>query len=78
VSLLKNGAIIGRSVSKKIEIRLIFGVIIQFSEFRARWHSEIKDSSRAGKFLSKVSKCRFCQNCRLSSYNTLQAKYFFG
>jgi hypothetical protein len=59
----------------KYEIRQNFGVIIQFfvcgSEFRARWQNEIKDSFRAGKFLSK---CRFLQNCRLSGYNALQAK----
>jgi hypothetical protein len=59
----------------KLEMRLILRVIIQFfvcgSEFRARWHNEIEDSCRSGKFLSKS---RFCQNCRLRGNNTLQAK----
>jgi hypothetical protein len=48
VSLLKKGAFIGCLVGMKLELGLIFGVIIQFfvcgSEFRARWDNETKDS----------------------------------
>jgi hypothetical protein len=62
----------------KHEIRQIFGVILQLfvcgSELRARWHYGVKDSCRAGKFQHQtVSKCQFCQNCRLIAYNSLQA-----
>jgi hypothetical protein len=69
----------------KLEIRLIFGVIIQFfvcgSEFRARWHVWMKDSCGAWEFLSnydkksslpKKAKIAFA---KIASYNTQEATW---
>jgi hypothetical protein len=60
VSLLEKSALIGCSVGMKLEIRLIFGEIIQFfvcgSEFRARW---LRIHVEQGNSYQNLSKWRF-------------------
>jgi hypothetical protein len=57
----------------KLEIRLIFGVIIHFfvcgSEFRARWGHENS--------YQIAIKSLFCTKCRIASYNTQKKRVIF-
>jgi hypothetical protein len=61
VSLLKKGAFIGYSIGLNFEIRLIFGVFIQFfvsgSEIRALDIMRIRIHVKQGNSYQNLSKC---------------------